>query len=57
MSTGSKSGVSKHVGFKLESEEKRQQLEMIRIQEGYSNLTAFMRDLVDEKIEESDLPG
>ena len=56
MSTDSRTGVSTHVGFKLESEEKRQQLEMVRVTAGYSNLTDFMRDLVDEKIEEADLP-
>lgn len=51
MSTDSKGGWNKQVGFRLDSEEKRQRLEEIRVREGYSNLAEYMRDLVDEAIE------
>lgn len=52
MSTDSKGGWSRQVGFRLETEEKRQKLEEIRVRRGYSNLAEFMRDLVDEEIAE-----
>jgi len=45
---------NRQVGFKLEDSQKRQRLEEIRVSEGYPNLTEFMRDLVDEKIQEYD---
>lgn len=54
MSADSRNGWSRQVGFKLEDEEKRQKLEEVRVKEGYTNLTEFMRDLVDEKIDEHD---
>lgn len=45
------------MGFRLNSKEKRQQLEVVRVKEGYTNLADFMRALVDEKIEEVDGEG
>lgn len=54
MGGDSKRKWSTQVGFRLKSAEKRQKLEEVRVKEGYTNLTEFMRALVDEKIEEVD---
>lgn len=47
---------STYVGFNLESEADKRRVRMRTAQLGYSSIAAYVRDLVDEDLEDADLP-
>jgi predicted DNA-binding protein len=54
--SGSKREADTYVGFRMETEEDKRKVKMRSAQLGYDTVSAYVRDIVEQDLEDANLP-